>query len=95
MRTFKTAWFARAARKAHIKDSELCEAIEEVMKGQAVDLGGGVFKKRLNRNQHRSIILARGGGNGFTNICSRKRIAPTLTSPSWKIFVRSRKAMRR
>ncbi len=31
------------------------------MKGQAVDLGGGVFKKRLNRNAHRSIILAKGG----------------------------------
>ena len=31
------------------------------MNGQAVDLGGGVFKKRLNRNMHRSIILAKGG----------------------------------
>ena len=25
------------------------------------DLGGGVFKKRLNTNLHRSIILAKGG----------------------------------
>ena len=24
------------------------------------DLGGGVFKKRLNKNRHRSLILARG-----------------------------------
>jgi hypothetical protein len=24
-------------------------------------LGGGIFKKRLNKNMHRSIILARGG----------------------------------
>jgi len=61
MRTFKTAWFSRAARKARIKDGELCEAIQEVMKGQADDLGGGVFKKRLNKNMHRSIILAKGG----------------------------------
>lgn len=30
------------------------------MKGQADDLGGGVFKKRLNDNMHRSIILAKG-----------------------------------
>lgn len=60
-RTFKTAWFAKAARKARIKDDELCEAIQEVMKGQADDLGGGVFKKRLNKNMHRSIILAKGG----------------------------------
>jgi len=29
--------------------------------GQADDLGGGVFKKRLNKNRHRSIILAKGG----------------------------------
>jgi hypothetical protein len=61
VRTFKTAWFAKAARKARIADDELCEAIEEAMKGQADDLGGGVFKKRLNKNRHRSIILAKGG----------------------------------
>ena len=60
-RAFKTAWFTKAARKARIKDDELCEAIEEVRKGQADDLGGGVFKKRLNKNMHRSIILAKGG----------------------------------
>ena len=59
-RAFKTAWFSKTARKAHIKDDELCEAFREVLKGQADDLGGGIFKKRLNRNMHRSIILARG-----------------------------------
>lgn len=32
-----------------------------VIAGQADDLGGGVYKKRLNRNMHRSIVLARGG----------------------------------
>lgn len=31
------------------------------MQGQADDLGGGVYKKRLNGNMHRSIILAKGG----------------------------------
>jgi len=60
-RTFKTAWFAKAARKARISDDELCEAIRAVMQGQADDLGGGVFKKRLDKNRHRSIILAKGG----------------------------------
>lgn len=58
---FKTALFSKRAKKAHIKDDELCTAIKEVMLGQAVDLGGGVFKKRLNENMHRSIILAKGG----------------------------------
>ena len=61
VRVFKTAWFAKAARKAHINDVELCVAIREAMQGQVDDLGGGVFKKRLNDNMHRSIILAKGG----------------------------------
>lgn len=59
-RVFKTAWFAKVARKAHIGDERLCSAILQVMRGQADDLGGGVFKKRLNDNRHRSIILAKG-----------------------------------
>lgn len=59
-RVFKTAWFSKAAKRARIGDVELCIAIRQVMKGQADDLGGGVFKKRLNDNMHRSIILAKG-----------------------------------
>jgi hypothetical protein len=31
------------------------------MLGQAVDLGGGVFKKRLDKNRSRAIIVAKGG----------------------------------
>ena len=60
-RAFKTAWFSKAARKARIGDPALIAAIREVMLGQADDLGGGVFKKRLNKNMHRSIVLAKGG----------------------------------
>lgn len=61
MRSFKTAWFNKVAKKAKIDDQELCAAIRQVMLGQANDLGGGVYKKRLNNNQHRSIIVAKGG----------------------------------
>jgi hypothetical protein len=61
-RVFKTAWFSKAAKKAHIRDAELCVAIRQVMLGQADDLGGGVWKKRLGKNLYRSIILARGRG---------------------------------
>lgn len=60
-RAFKTARFCKDAKKAKIKDDELCQAIEQVLLGQVDDLGGGVFKKRLNNNLHRSIILAKGG----------------------------------
>lgn len=59
-RVFKTARFSKNARKAKINDAMLCAAIAQVMAGQADDLGGGVFKKRLNDNLHRSIILAKG-----------------------------------
>lgn len=58
-RTFKTEWFSKAAAKAGIKDTDLCKAIKQVKLGQAIDLGGGVFKKRLNVNRHRGIILAK------------------------------------
>lgn len=60
-RAFKTAWFAKEARKAKIADKELCHAIRQVMQGQADDLGGGVYKKRLNDNMHCSIIIAKAG----------------------------------
>ena len=60
-RVFKTARFSKDAKKARISDAELCAAIRQVMAGQGDDLGGGVFKKRLNDNMHRSIILAKGG----------------------------------
>lgn len=60
LRVFKTAWFSKAARKAYIEDDELCVAARQVMLGQADDLGGGVFKKRLGKNLYRSIVVAKG-----------------------------------
>jgi len=57
IRIFKTAWFAKAARKAGIDDVTLEQAVLQVIRGQAVDMGGGVFKKRLNQNRHRAIVL--------------------------------------
>ncbi|QTF06814.1 type II toxin-antitoxin system RelE/ParE family toxin [Brenneria izadpanahii] len=65
MRVFKTKWFTKAAKSHSIKDSELCRAIEAVVQGKASDLGGGVYKKRLNRNRDRAIILAKGGEHWF------------------------------
>jgi hypothetical protein len=60
LRAFKTAWFSKACKKAHISDSELSDAVREVLLGQADDLGGGVFKKRLKKNRYRSLILTKG-----------------------------------
>jgi hypothetical protein len=61
IRVFKTAWFVKAAAKAGIDDADLCKAVNQAVSGQADDLGGGVFKKRLNKNLHRGIVLAKGG----------------------------------
>ena len=59
-RVFKTAWFNKAAAKAGISDKELCQAIQEINAGQwDADLGGNVFKKRLNENRHRSIVVSK------------------------------------
>lgn len=59
LRLFKTRNFAEAARKAWICDSELREAFGQLLRGQADNLGGGVWKKRLKENRHRSIVLAK------------------------------------
>lgn len=60
-RLSKTKHFAMQAGKAWIGDDELREAFTEMLNGQADNLGGGVWKKRLNANRHRSIVLAKGG----------------------------------
>jgi hypothetical protein len=38
---------------------ELCHAVSQVENGKVDDLGGGVYKKRLRKNQYRSIILSK------------------------------------
>lgn len=63
LRAFKTAWFVRAAKRARIGDGELARAVAEAASGLAVDLGGGVYKKRLGQNRHRSIVLAWSGSH--------------------------------
>jgi hypothetical protein len=60
-RSYKTAWFAKAARKARLSDRELLAAAAAIAAGQADDLGGGVFKKRLGDNRQRAIVLAKSG----------------------------------
>ena len=59
----KAAWFAQAWPKARIGDPELCAAIRECSGASSTISGGGVFKKRLDDNMHRSLILAKGGRN--------------------------------
>jgi len=48
------------------------------MKGQSDDLGGGVFKKRLNRNQHRTIIIAKAGPHWIYEYLFAKKDRPNM-----------------
>lgn len=56
-RVFKTRWFAKAARVAEISDGDLCKAAKELNDGHGDDLGGHVWKKRLDRNRKRGILV--------------------------------------
>ncbi|KAG8151090.1 type II toxin-antitoxin system RelE/ParE family toxin [Burkholderia catarinensis] len=60
-RVFKTKWFHKAAGKAGIADTELCRAARELTRGQAIELGGNVWKKRLDGNRQRAIVLSKVG----------------------------------
>ena len=88
-RIFKTAWFAKAAVKARIADRALCTAIEQAARGQVDDLGGGVFKKRLNDNMYRSIILAKAGDIlGCSPISSQKSDRANIDDDELQAFRR-------
>jgi hypothetical protein len=78
-RVFKTAWFSKAAAKARISDAELCAAIRQVELGQGDDLGGGVFKKRLDKNRHRSIIVAKAGSFWVYEYLFAKKDRPNIS----------------
>jgi hypothetical protein len=93
-RVFKTVWFSKAAKKAHIPDSELCAAIRQVMLGQADDLGGGVFKKRLGQNRYRSIILAKGGRYWVFEYLFAKKDRANIADNELAGFPRARQALR-
>ena len=81
LRLLKTRGFAIQAAKAWISDEELQEAFFEMLNGQADNLGGGVWKKRLNANRHRCIVLAKGGNNWIYQMLYAKQNRSTI-SPS-------------
>lgn len=56
-RAFRTRYFAKQARSGGISDDELWQAILELRRGQGESLGGGVWKKRLDKNRQRAIVL--------------------------------------
>jgi hypothetical protein len=72
MHVYVTKAFARFARKAGLTDGTLLQAALDVVAGRwDVDLGGGVFKQRVARDNggksggFRAIILFRAGRHSF------------------------------
>ena len=68
MRVFKSAWFAKFARKEGIGDTALCEAVARAGAGLTdADLGGGVLKQRVARagagksGGYRTVLFFRAG----------------------------------
>lgn len=64
-RFFKTKAFAKLAAKAQILDEELLRAGKHLAEGKGDNLGGNVWKKRLNKNMHRSIVVEKVGDHWF------------------------------
>jgi len=64
----------------------LLQLVEQVAQGQAVDLGGGVYKKRLNRNEHRAIILAKRGEVWVFEYLFAKKDKANITGPELEGF---------
>jgi hypothetical protein len=50
------------------------------------DLGGGVFKKRVNKNMHRSIILAKGGRYWIYEFLFAKKDRANISDDDLKDF---------
>jgi len=71
VRVFKNTWFTLFACNEDILDSDLKEAVNRLEAGQAVNLGGNVYKIRLARpgkgksSGYRVIVLFRKGDRTF------------------------------
>jgi hypothetical protein len=71
-RIFKTKGFARSAKRDGITDLELCRAAKDLQQGKGDDLGGNVWKKRLNQNRSRAIVATKPGAYWvFTYVFSK------------------------
>jgi len=65
VRYFKTADAAKLASKRGISNADMCKAIRQLIAGGPTKLPGGVYKKRINNNLDRAIVLCRDGSNNW------------------------------
>ena len=79
-RVFKIKTFARDARKAKIADDELCRVARKAQNGQFhADYGGGLLKTKVNKAEHRGMILMKGGGNWVFALLFAKKDRESIT----------------
>jgi hypothetical protein len=64
-RIFKTAEASKVAAKRGISDADVCKAVKQLIAGGKTKLPGGVYKKRINNNLDRAIVLCRDGANNW------------------------------
>ena len=83
MSIFMTKVFDRFARKHDLADTDICQAANEVMAGDAdADLGGGVFKQRIARDgggesgDYRTVILYKHEGHASSCMGSPRTSRP-------------------
>jgi hypothetical protein len=93
VRTFKSRWFQRFARKEGIGDADLREAVERASRGQIdADLGGDVIKQRIARpgqgksKGYRSIIFFRRGACAFFVYGFAKSLRANITPEELEQF---------
>jgi hypothetical protein len=60
-RVFLNKPFVRSARKEGLSDEDLCKAVRELEDGKGDDLGGNVWKKRVDKNRARAIVATKPG----------------------------------
>ncbi|MHA6823757.1 type II toxin-antitoxin system RelE/ParE family toxin [Ralstonia pseudosolanacearum] len=85
-RVFKTKWFNKAAKAAGISDAELHNAARQLMQGLGDDLGGNVWKKRLDQNRKRGIVLNRAGRCWFFVFLFAKSDRDNIDAPELAAF---------
>jgi hypothetical protein len=66
----------------------MCEILRELSEGKAIDLGGGVFKKRLGKNDYRSIIVAKSDLYWVLEFLLRKRTPIASHRLHWTVSER-------
>ncbi|GHU51371.1 addiction module toxin RelE [Spirochaetia bacterium] len=99
MRIFKEKWFIKFAEKETISDGELKEVARQAEAGQAVNLGGDVFKIRLARagegksGGYRLILFFRRGERTFFEYAYPKSKRDNIDDDELKQFKKQAKTM--